>query len=70
METLLYLFCNGPLRTSLLPYFHWHLEIIPKLTVIAGWEMATGTYINVSRPEEAAGYLKATEREKVEILKR
>ncbi len=61
---------TAPLRASLLPYFHWHLEIIPKLTIIAGWEMATGTYINVSRPEEAAGYLKATEREKVEILKR
>ena len=49
---------TAPLRSESLPYFHWHLEIIPKLTIVAGWEMATGTYINVSRPEEAASYLR------------
>ncbi len=49
---------TSPLRSETLPYFHWHLEMIPKRTIVAGWEMATGTYINVSRPEEAAEYLR------------
>jgi len=48
----------APLRSEPLPYYHWHLEIIPKLTVVAGLEMATGTYINVTKPEEAARFLR------------
>ncbi len=48
----------APLRSESLPYYHWHMEIIPKLTIVAGLEMATGTYINVSKPEEAAKFLR------------
>lgn len=59
----------APLRTSPLSYYHWHLEIIPKLTIVAGWEMATGTFINVSRPEEAAEYLKSPRKEVAGVLK-
>ena len=39
-------------------YYHWHLEIIPKLTKIAGFEWGTGFYINPTPPEEAANYLR------------
>jgi len=39
--------------------FHWHLEIIPRLTIAAGFEMGTGVYINVTRPEDAAEHLRA-----------
>ncbi|HHU75330.1 MAG TPA: galactose-1-phosphate uridylyltransferase [Firmicutes bacterium] len=59
----------APLRTPPLAYFHWHLEIIPKLTVVAGWEMATGTFINVTRPEEAADYLRMPRKEMAGALK-
>lgn len=38
--------------------YHWHLELIPKLTIPAGFELATGMYINITRPEEAARYLR------------
>ncbi|RJX23468.1 MAG: galactose-1-phosphate uridylyltransferase [Dethiobacter sp.] len=48
----------APLRSEPLSYYHWHMEIIPKLTIVAGLEMATGTYINVSKPEEAAKFLR------------
>lgn len=48
----------APLRSGPQPDYHWHLEIIPKLTIVAGLEMATGTFINVSRPEEAAQFLR------------
>ncbi len=35
-------------------YYHWHLEIIPRLTNPAGFEWAGGNFINVVQPEEAA----------------
>lgn len=38
--------------------FHWHLEIMPRLTIAAGFEMGTGIYINVTAPEEAARHLR------------
>ena len=45
-------FENGPV-----PYFHWHIEIMPKLTKVAGFEWGTGFYINPTPPEDAAQYL-------------
>ena len=38
--------------------FHWHLELFPRLTIAAGFEMGTGIYINVTPPEMAAEYLR------------
>ena len=39
-------------------YYHWHFEIMPKLTKVAGFEWGTGFYINPTPPEEAAQYLR------------
>lgn len=39
-------------------YYHWHLEILPKITVVAGFELSTGVDINVVNPDEAAKILK------------
>lgn len=41
--------------------FHWHIEIIPRLTQMAGFEWGSGLYINPTSPEEAAKYLRETE---------
>ena len=38
--------------------FHWHLEIIPRLTQVAGFEWGTGFYINPTPPEQAAQFLR------------
>jgi hypothetical protein len=38
--------------------YHWHLEILPKLTSWAGFELSTGVYINVTPPEVAAASLR------------
>lgn len=38
--------------------FHWHIEIIPRLFTIAGFEWGTGCYINPAPPETAAAYLR------------
>jgi UDPglucose--hexose-1-phosphate uridylyltransferase len=41
-------------------YYHWHLEVYPKLSIWAGFEISTGTYINTVTPETAAdSYRKA-----------
>jgi UDPglucose--hexose-1-phosphate uridylyltransferase len=39
-------------------HYHWHFEIMPKLTKVAGFEWGTGFYINPTPPEEAAEYLR------------
>ncbi|MDI7258863.1 MAG: galactose-1-phosphate uridylyltransferase [Thermodesulfobacteriota bacterium] len=38
--------------------YHWHFEIMPKLTKVAGFEWGTGFYINPTPPEEAAEYMR------------
>ncbi|MNC97618.1 hypothetical protein D3C83_153310 [compost metagenome] len=38
--------------------FHWHIEIIPHLTRVAGFELGTGFYLNPTPPEAAANLLK------------
>jgi UDPglucose--hexose-1-phosphate uridylyltransferase len=38
--------------------YHWHFEIFPILTKVAGFEWGTGFYINPVPPETAAGFLK------------
>ncbi|KAA3609829.1 MAG: DUF4931 domain-containing protein [Calditrichaeota bacterium] len=40
------------------PYFHWNIQIIPRTAQLAGFEMATGCYINQVKPEQAAAHLK------------
>ena len=38
--------------------FHWHLEIMPRLTQVAGFEWGTGFYVNSMPPEAAAAFLR------------
>ena len=38
--------------------YHWHIELIPRLTRVAGFEWGTGFYINPTPPEESARYLR------------
>lgn len=45
---------TAPIRTPGLLYYHWHIEIIPRITMPAGFEWGTGIYINVISPEDAA----------------
>jgi UDPglucose--hexose-1-phosphate uridylyltransferase len=39
-------------------YYHWHVEVYPKLTIWAGFEKNTGMYINTVTPETAATELR------------
>jgi UDPglucose--hexose-1-phosphate uridylyltransferase len=39
--------------------YHWHIELMPKLARVAGFEWGTGFYINPTPPEEAAQVLRS-----------
>ena len=49
---------TAPVQESATPYYHWHIELMPKVTKVAGFERGTGFYINPSPPEEAAQFLR------------
>lgn len=38
--------------------YHFHIELLPKLSKVAGFEVGTGFYINPVAPEDAARYLR------------
>ena len=56
-----YVIHTSPLPDSSNDYYHWHLEIMPKLTKMAGFEWGTGFYINPTPPEESAKFLREAE---------
>ncbi|HAA85483.1 MAG TPA: galactose-1-phosphate uridylyltransferase [Kosmotogaceae bacterium] len=45
-------------------YYHWHLEIVPRLTRVAGFEWGSGFYINPVPPEDVGRYLREVELKK------
>ncbi|MCS6831172.1 MAG: galactose-1-phosphate uridylyltransferase [bacterium] len=49
---------TAPLRDSCMDYYHWHIEIVPRLTTPAGFELGSGIYITTAIPEETAAYLR------------
>jgi UDPglucose--hexose-1-phosphate uridylyltransferase len=56
-----YIIHTSPLDSQSLPHYHWHMEIIPRMTRVAGFEWGTGFYINPVPPEDAASYLRDVE---------
>jgi len=38
--------------------YHWHIEIHPRITALAGFELTSGMYINTVSPERAADELR------------
>jgi UDPglucose--hexose-1-phosphate uridylyltransferase len=53
-----YIIHTSPIPESPNEHYHWHLEIMPKLTKIAGFEWGTGFHINPTPPEESARFLR------------
>ncbi|MEK6673389.1 MAG: galactose-1-phosphate uridylyltransferase [Nitrospirota bacterium] len=49
---------TSPFKNEINEYYHWHIEIMPKLIRIAGFEWGTGFYINPTPPEEAAKFMR------------
>ena len=49
---------TAPFDTPPHDYYHWHIEILPRLTRAAGFEWGTGCFINPLAPESAAQRLR------------
>ena len=50
---------TGPVEAQEREDYHWHLELIPKLTRVAGFEWGTGFYIYPTPPELASKILRS-----------
>ncbi|HEX9263215.1 MAG TPA: galactose-1-phosphate uridylyltransferase [Candidatus Binatia bacterium] len=53
-----YVIHSSPPQQTALPYYHWHIEIMPQLTRAAGFEWGSGVYMNSITPEDAARFLR------------
>ncbi|MFO0751976.1 MAG: galactose-1-phosphate uridylyltransferase [Thermodesulfovibrionales bacterium] len=49
---------TSPFKEENSDYYHWHIEIVPKLTKTAGFEWGSGFYINPTPPEEATVFMR------------
>ena len=56
-----YMLHTVPCVDSANTVYHWHFEIIPRLTRVAGFEWGSGFYINPTPPEQAARVLRDTQ---------
>lgn len=53
-----YILHTLPVNSDSSPAYHWHIEIMPKLSRVAGFEWGSGFYVVQTPPEVAARYLK------------
>ncbi len=58
LHTAPYLKPPGGFFGELRDYYHYHIELYPRLTKIAGFELGTGIHINPTLPEDAAANLR------------
>lgn len=56
-----YIIHTAPFDSQELQHYHWHIEIMPRLTRVAGFEWGSGFYINPVLPEQAAAFLRETD---------
>ncbi len=49
---------SSPINGETIDSYHWHIEFMPKLTRVAGFEWGSGFYLVPTPPELAARYLR------------
>jgi UDPglucose--hexose-1-phosphate uridylyltransferase len=49
---------SAPFGNECDPYYHWHMEILPRITPSTGLEGGTDLHYNTTLPEDAAEYLR------------
>ncbi len=64
-----YVIHTSPIGEEINDHYHWHIEMMPKLTKVAGFEWGTGFYINPTPPEEAARFLREAQVETLLVEK-
>jgi UDPglucose--hexose-1-phosphate uridylyltransferase len=53
-----YIHTTPPRTKNFDRFYHWHLEVTPRLSKIGGYEMGSGVIIDVVSPETAASFLR------------
>jgi UDPglucose--hexose-1-phosphate uridylyltransferase len=53
-----YIVHSAPVEDEDKDYYTWHVQILPRLTLQAGFELGSGMYINVALPEETAAFMR------------
>jgi len=53
-----YVIHSAPVEDEQKGYYLWHIQIIPRLTKIAGFELGSGMSINTALPEETAKFIR------------
>ncbi|MFQ5852172.1 MAG: galactose-1-phosphate uridylyltransferase [Candidatus Binatia bacterium] len=53
-----YVIHSAPVEDEQKSYYLWHIQIIPRLTKIAGFELGSGMSINTVLPEETAKFIR------------
>ena len=56
-------------RARIHDFYHWHIELVPRVSRVAGFEFGTGFYINSVLPESAAEFLRNAVQELREIMR-
>lgn len=49
---------DAPLARKEHPHHHWHVEMVPRVSIDAGFELSTGIIINIVDPDSAAAMLR------------
>ncbi len=53
-----YIIQSAPAEDENKAYYLWHLQILPRVATIAGFELGSGIYITTMVPEESAAYMR------------
>jgi UDPglucose--hexose-1-phosphate uridylyltransferase len=53
-----YILHTAPTEDETKRYYLWHIQILPRLTAIAGFELGSGIYISTMVPEESAAFMR------------
>ena len=53
-----YIIHSAPVEDEQKSYYLWHIQIIPRLTKVAGFELGSGMSINTALPEETAKFMR------------
>ncbi|MBI4650879.1 DUF4921 family protein [Candidatus Desantisbacteria bacterium] len=54
-----YILHTAPANAHGMEYYHWHIEIIPKMAKLTSFEWDTGLYVNPTSPEDSSRYLRS-----------
>ncbi len=52
---------TAPIEDENKNYYMWHIQNVPRLTTVAGFEMGSGIYINTALPEQTANFMRRVE---------